>query len=141
MEEWPIILSHDKCIRDSNKEVALKFLGNSPNPTEFVINEVEKYLTKNSYTRDSNREVVLKLFVQFAKFTEFVIDEAKKYSMKNDEFHILYGISQDPDTNDYVLVQKNFTWIGKNEKIDCFIQERLLKINKCEDVIFEWITI
>ncbi|GBC03506.1 hypothetical protein RclHR1_05160005 [Rhizophagus clarus] len=223
----PLYYRHDKCIRDSNKEVALKFLGNSPNPTEFVINEVEKYLTKNSkflilygitqnpftndyilvfnwtsgnekiddfiqemrvninkgnndlvfewipysqfngiketsrnclmsvysaiwkdgplyknntgYTRDSNREVVLNFLCNSQNSTEFVIDEAKKYSMKNDEFHILYGISQDPDTNDYVLVQKNFTWIGKNEKIDCFIQERLLKINKCEDVIFEWI--
>jgi hypothetical protein len=43
----------------------------------------------------------------------------------------LYGISQNPDTNDYILV---FNWTSGNEKIDDFIQERL-----CEDIAFEWI--
>jgi hypothetical protein len=43
----------------------------------------------------------------------------------------LYGISQNPDTNNYILV---FNWTSGNEKIDDFIQERL-----CEDIAFEWI--
>jgi hypothetical protein len=43
----------------------------------------------------------------------------------------LYGISQNPDTNNYILV---FNWTSGNEKIDAFIQERL-----CEDIAFEWI--
>jgi hypothetical protein len=48
----------------------------------------------------------------------------------------LYGISQNPDTNDYILV---FNWTSGNEKIDDFIQERRLKANKYNDMIFEWI--
>jgi hypothetical protein len=48
----------------------------------------------------------------------------------------LYGISQNPDTNDYILVQKYPTWISGNEKIDDFIQERQLII---EDHVFGWI--
>jgi hypothetical protein len=48
----------------------------------------------------------------------------------------LYGISQNPDTNDYILV---FNWTSGNEKIDDFIQERQLKADKYSDIIFEWI--
>jgi len=34
----------------------------------------------------------------------------------------------------------NFTnWTSENEKIDNFIQEMQLKINKYNDIIFEWI--
>jgi hypothetical protein len=70
------------------------------------------------------------------------IFQAKKYSTDN-EFFTLYGISQNPDTNDYILVQNNtinlINWISGNEKIDELIQEKQLKINK-NDVIFEWIS-
>src|SRR5438046_313545 len=31
-------------------------------------------------------------------------------------------------------------WISRNEKIDELINEMQLKINKCSDIIFEWIT-
>ena len=55
----------------------------------------------------------------------------------------MYGISQNPDTNDYILVQNNYinltNWISGNEKIDDFIQERQLKIKDYEDIVFEWI--
>src|SRR6266496_1978859 len=51
----------------------------------------------------------------------------------------IYGISQNPDTNDYILVQKNFTWPSGNEKINYFIQEMQLNINSNEDIVFEWI--
>jgi hypothetical protein len=50
----------------------------------------------------------------------------------------IYGISQNPDTNEYILVQNNFikytNWISGNEIIDDFIQEMLIN-----DIIFEWI--
>jgi hypothetical protein len=46
----------------------------------------------------------------------------------------IYGISQNPDTNDFILVQKNFIWLSGNEKIDDFIQEMLSN----NDMI-EWI--
>ena len=50
----------------------------------------------------------------------------------------MYGISQNPDTGDYILV---FNWISGNKKIDSFIiQERQLKINSnYNDIILEWI--
>jgi hypothetical protein len=48
----------------------------------------------------------------------------------------LYGISQNPDTGDYILV---FNWTSGNEKIDVFIQEKQLKICYSDDVILEWI--
>jgi hypothetical protein len=37
------------------------------------------------------------------------------------------------------LVQKYFTKISGNEKIDEFIQEKQLKIKDHNDVVFEWI--
>jgi hypothetical protein len=54
----------------------------------------------------------------------------------------LYGISQNPNTNDFILVlnyNKNLVkWISKNNKIDDFIQEIQLE-NKYSDNVFEWI--
>jgi hypothetical protein len=56
---------------------------------------------------------------------------------------VLYGISQNPDTNDYVLVQNNhinlINWISGNEKIDNFIQEKQLEVIDYDNIIFEWI--
>jgi hypothetical protein len=81
-------------------------------------------------------------------------------------YDILYGIAQNPDTKDYVMVLKNqyckgcgekYTAIrkkwckpchiknanaissSKNEKIDDLVQEMQLKINCDTDKIFEWI--
>jgi hypothetical protein len=58
----------------------------------------------------------------------------------------LYGISQNPDTGDYIFVQNssiNLTnWISGNEKIDDFIQDMQLKIINnydCNIESFEWI--
>ncbi|GBC10391.1 hypothetical protein RclHR1_00960008 [Rhizophagus clarus] len=56
----------------------------------------------------------------------------------------IYGISQNPNTNDYILVYSNSInlvgWTSGNEKIDNFIQEMQLKMNKYEDNVFEWIS-
>ncbi|CAB5385288.1 unnamed protein product [Rhizophagus irregularis] len=219
-----------KDIRDSNKEVALKYLHDLQNPVDSLINETKKYLTKNNkflvlygisqnpdtsdyilvqnyfilsgnekiddfiqekqlnnnsyndvviewipynqfneikekskngsitvysaiwkngpvhynyhnkyyYTRDSNKEVALKCLHNLQNPVDSLINEAKKYSTKNDKFLVLYGISQNPNTSDYILVQNYFILSG-NEKIDDFIQERQLNINSSNDVIFEWI--
>ena len=54
-------------------------------------------------------------------------------------FLILYGISQNPVTSDYILVQ-NYLILSGNEKIDDFIQERQLNIGESNDVVFEWIS-
>ncbi|UZO17260.1 uncharacterized protein OCT59_008621 [Rhizophagus irregularis] len=150
--------------RDSNKEVALKCLHNLQNPVDFLIDEAKKYSIKNSkflifnmdecplhkkdewssyYTRDSNKEVALKCLHNLQNFVDSLINEAKKYSTKNYNFHILYGVSQNPYTSDYILVQNNsinlVNWMIGNKKIDDFIQERQLDINFYNDVVFEWI--
>jgi hypothetical protein len=47
----------------------------------------------------------------------------------------IYGISQNPDTNEYILIQNNFiNWTSGNEIIDDLIQEML-----SNNTIFEWI--
>src|SRR5438034_737980 len=75
----------------------------------------------------------------------------------------IYGISQNPDTKDYIIIlyneyseeyfkecyvkysesdehKKIFTnWISGNEKIDDLIREMQLKINVYRDILFEWI--
>jgi hypothetical protein len=48
----------------------------------------------------------------------------------------IYGISQSPNTNNYILVQNNINWISGNEKIDDLIKEVQLKT---KDIVFEWI--
>ena len=78
----------------------------------------------------------------------------------------MYGISQNPDTKDYILVleyygnckkcgeihdwhrlchidylKRNFiNWTSGNENIDNFIQKKQLEINYYKDIIFEWIS-
>ncbi|POG60526.1 hypothetical protein GLOIN_2v1787757 [Rhizophagus irregularis DAOM 181602=DAOM 197198] len=131
--------------RDSNKEVALKCLHNLQNPAAIWKNGPlhKKYKWGPPfllsffayYTRDSNKEVALH---NLQNPVDFLIDEAKKYSTKNDKLLILYGISQNPDTNDYILVQ-NYLILSRDENIDNFIQERQLNINSYNDVVFEWI--
>jgi hypothetical protein len=50
-------------------------------------------------------------------------------------------MTQNPDTNDFILVLKNYTLTSGNEKIDNFIQKMQLKMNKSnKDTIFEWIS-
>ncbi|CAB4433203.1 unnamed protein product [Rhizophagus irregularis] len=223
----PLYYQSYRCyIRDSNQKVALKFLHNSQNSIESVINEVRKYSTKNdkflilygisqnsdtnSYilvqneivlewipynqfseikeegktdsitvysaiwrdgplyyqhdTRDSNKEVALNYLHNSQNSIESVINKAKKCSTKNEEFLALYGISQNPNTNDYILVfnSKSFKkycvicneiytdiqykwckpckfmgWKSENDEIfDLLIQ---LKINEPSDTRFEWI--
>ncbi|GBC09382.1 hypothetical protein RclHR1_08810001 [Rhizophagus clarus] len=100
-------------------------------------------LKNKEYTRDSNKEIVLILLHDSQNSIEFVIKEVKKYSPRNYMFLVLYGISQNPDTKDYILVQNNSInltdWKSGNEKIDDFIRERQLKTNIVCDVVFEWI--
>src|SRR5437868_6651444 len=87
----------------------------------------------------------------------------------NADFLEIYGISQDPDTKDYIMIlqdgycekcgktytdewhewckpcqindlKKKFAnWTSGDEKLDNFIQEMQLKINEWHDITFEWI--
>ncbi|CAB4433285.1 unnamed protein product [Rhizophagus irregularis] len=95
------------------------------------------------YIRNSNKNVFLKQLYNSHNLTQFVINEAKKYSTSSSSFLVIYGISQNPDTKDYILVQNkpiNYNnYITGNEKIDNAIQEIQLKILKYDDLIFEWV--
>src|SRR5947209_3433893 len=87
--------------------------------------------------------------------------QVESYSNKryNDTILKIYGISQNPDTNDYIMVLHEyhcekcdkkypnllpFKWCRScqtsgSEQIDDFIQEKQLKFNWNEDIGFEWI--
>jgi hypothetical protein len=62
--------------------------------------------------------------------------QVKKYSTNNMSLIVLYGISQNPDTNDYILV---FNWTSGSDKIDNFIQKRQLEVMNYNDIVFKWI--
>ncbi|GBC17457.2 kinase-like domain-containing protein [Rhizophagus irregularis DAOM 181602=DAOM 197198] len=97
--------------RDSNKKVALKCLHNTQESIDLLINEAKKHLTKykksqnslNNYTRDSNKDVALKCLHNSQESIDFLINKAGKYLTKYRESQVLYGISQNPDTEDYIL--------------------------------------
>src|SRR5579871_4613293 len=50
----------------------------------------------------------------------------------------IYGISQSPNTNDYIIIQDVYIASG-NGKIDSFIQQMRLQRSSHNDIIFEWI--
>src|SRR2546421_82805 len=49
----------------------------------------------------------------------------------------VYGISQNPDTKDYIIIQD--VYFSGNKKVDNLIQEMQLKIKNKGDIVFEWI--
>ncbi|RIA85504.1 hypothetical protein C1645_781718, partial [Glomus cerebriforme] len=58
---------------------------------------------KNQYIRDQNKEVVLK-YLNDSQDTKKFLDKVKEY-LQNDLYeNEIYGISQNPDTNDYIMV-------------------------------------
>ncbi|UZO16929.1 uncharacterized protein OCT59_008295 [Rhizophagus irregularis] len=161
--------SGNEKIDDFIKEMQLKMSTNKDSVFEWVpydqLNEIKEigkntsisiysaiwkdgplyYDDQNSidYTRDPNKEVSLKYLQNTQNSVESLIKEAKKYLTKNGAFMLLYGISQNPNTNDYILIKNNYlnlaNWISGNEKIDDFVQEMQLKLDSYEDIVFEWI--
>ncbi|CAB4426149.1 unnamed protein product [Rhizophagus irregularis] len=124
-------------------------------------------LSKKKWARVQAKGVTLKLCDSKNTINNFL---NKIIVYKSDENFEIYGISQNPDTRDYVLVSQdgyceecdekyteiqnkwckscqiknlkvNFgDWTSGNEKIDNFIQEMQLKVNHSCDIIFEWIS-
>ncbi|UZO14390.1 uncharacterized protein OCT59_005849 [Rhizophagus irregularis] len=124
---------------------------------------------KCKHKRKPNKEVTLKCLNNSQNVISDLLNEAKTYSIK-DSFGLnntlkIYGISQNPDTKDYIIVLDSFcencgeiytntyyrwckpchliqnfaNWTSGNEKIDEFIQEMQLKIESVRDIIVEWI--
>ncbi|UZO21113.1 uncharacterized protein OCT59_013514 [Rhizophagus irregularis] len=117
---------------------------------------------KRKFSRNKYKKVAL-------KYLQDMIDKDKimKYIDNNTKDNKIYGISQNSDTKDYIMVFENkyciecnkqyvdiedewckscrineiekFTNWTENEKIDNLIRELRLKINRSSDIIFEWI--
>ncbi|EXX68725.1 Mkk2p [Rhizophagus irregularis DAOM 197198w] len=126
-------------------------------------------IKEGKHERRTNTEVTLKFLNNSQYVISDLLNEAKAYSIKVDEYNIpkIYGISQNPDTNDYIIVLDNSfckecseiyiiykwckpcqinnlelnlaNWTSGNKKIDEFIQEMQLKIEGSYNIIVEWI--
>ncbi|CAB4427295.1 unnamed protein product [Rhizophagus irregularis] len=80
------------------------------------------------YTRNQDKNVVLKCLYNSQNITSEFLNEAKLYSIENHENYYgnkilkIYGISQNPDTKEYIIVLDyaiggNFNyWMNKNYK-------------------------
>ncbi|GBC42539.2 kinase-like domain-containing protein [Rhizophagus irregularis DAOM 181602=DAOM 197198] len=122
--------------RDPSKEVSLKYLQNTQNSVESLIKEAKKYLTKNGafmLLNDPNKVIALKCLHNSQNITNKFLNEAKEYSMtKGSNITNIYGISQNPDTEDYILVlgyakDGNFNnWM--NENYEYFIWQNKVSV-------------
>ncbi|CAB4417931.1 unnamed protein product [Rhizophagus irregularis] len=107
---------------------------------------------KREWTRDPNIRVTLKCFNDSQNIIDELLNEAKGYNT-------CYGISQDPNTNEYIIIlrnriyrdelcrtyhinylKNNFTkWTSGNEQIDILIQKLQLTVDNDDRNICEWI--
>ncbi|GBB83226.1 hypothetical protein RclHR1_00100030 [Rhizophagus clarus] len=112
------------------------------------------YYSKNKYIRNKNKNkrVNLKDIYKPQDITNEFLHEVKNYSDCK-----MYGISQNPDTKDYIIIfedtycekcNKKYTDINikscpchynGNDVIDKLIGEMQLKINSHDDIVFEWV--
>ncbi|GBB88754.1 hypothetical protein RclHR1_15340002 [Rhizophagus clarus] len=145
----------------------IKKIGNNSSATLYSAIWVDGQL---KYNHSNYKKVTLKCFYNSQNITSEFLNEVNSYSIKyNDNILVTYGISQNPNTNDYIIVledgycencgeiyadksnkwcepcqindlEQNFTnRASGNEKIDNFIKEMLMNIKRCEDLIVEWI--
>ncbi|GBB97026.1 hypothetical protein RclHR1_00290024 [Rhizophagus clarus] len=118
------------------------------------------------YIRNSNEIVALK-YLKNNKNEKFLKKALKEYSIRKFSDKVkVYGISQDPNTKDYIIVIENkycekcgeiytntlhewckpcqidyfIDWTSGNEIIDNFIQKMQLKIEGPLNIVFEWIS-
>ncbi|CAB4431945.1 unnamed protein product [Rhizophagus irregularis] len=127
-------------------------------------------MEKQEYNRTPNKKVVLKNLYGLQNDVSEFLNEIKKYTISNSNgIPDLYGISQNPNTKDYIIIvqdcycencrniytniherlcsscqinniKKNYLFKSSgNENIDNFIQEMQLKIKSYKDIIVEWI--
>ncbi|CAB5376958.1 unnamed protein product [Rhizophagus irregularis] len=126
---------------------------------------------EREWKRVPSKKVALKCLYNSNHVTNEFLNEARSYTINihNDDILKIYGISQNPETKDYIMILKdsycnycgkiytnskykvclcclinNFTnRSSENEKIDDFIQEmQLVKINKgisMSNIFFEWV--
>ncbi|CAB5321513.1 unnamed protein product [Rhizophagus irregularis] len=120
------------------------------------------------WIRNPNIKVALKCFNNSQDIIDELLSKAKKYNISYDildRLHELYGISQNPNTEEYIIVQDKYCekcgekytnecikwcrpchtnyfeneWTSENKTIDDIILEMQLKIDCYDDTIVEWI--
>ncbi|CAB5393118.1 unnamed protein product [Rhizophagus irregularis] len=111
---------------------------------------------KNIYIRNKikNKRVTFTKIYNLQDIANEVLNEAKNYSDCE-----IYGVSQDPSTNEYFIIFQNgycekcsrkyinvnmklcpICQYSGNEVIDKLIQDMQSKINSYDDIVFEWVT-
>ncbi|GES95323.1 kinase-like domain-containing protein [Rhizophagus clarus] len=135
--EGPLSYDSDyrKFVRESYETVILKHLYNLQDITEEFLNEVESYLTHDchgiSQNPDTKVYILILKYNYFEKYCEKCGNEYDKLKSKYIKWCKQCQINN---------LKNNFTnWTSGNEKIDDFIHKMQLKINKHDDIIFEWI--
>ncbi|GBB85842.1 hypothetical protein RclHR1_01230005 [Rhizophagus clarus] len=121
-------------LRDLNKSVTLKYLDNSQNITNELLNEiVVQYKDFQLYGISQNPDTKDYIIILYQyRYFKFFCDECD-----NKYINVEYKWCKSCQTN---YLKENFTsWTSKNEQIDKLIQEMQLRIKHCKDVIFEWI--
>uniref|UniRef100_U9TK16 Protein kinase domain-containing protein n=1 Tax=Rhizophagus irregularis (strain DAOM 181602 / DAOM 197198 / MUCL 43194) TaxID=747089 RepID=U9TK16_RHIID len=119
-----------------------------------IIKELENYslaIWEKDNTNDqksvgkSREKVYLKYLYNSQEITADFSNEVESYL----ENKVIFGISQNPDTEVYLLVFnveyfdrycEKCDWTSGNEKVDNFIQKMQLKVNVYQGGIFEWIS-
>ncbi|GES81589.1 kinase-like domain-containing protein [Rhizophagus clarus] len=128
---------------------------------------------KRKLERNPNIKIALKYLNNSQSNMSEFLNEAKAYSIiRRNENNVakIYGISKNPNSNDYVMVfqdgcccencgeiytdishkwckpcqlnrlNESFAnWTSENEKVDSFIQEMQLKIERYDDITIKWI--
>ncbi|CAB5369247.1 unnamed protein product [Rhizophagus irregularis] len=119
-------------------------------------------IRKKKYIRGSDKELALKYLHNLQNIEEFLNKVKQSLIIKN---NMIYGISQDPNTKDYLMafqdvycekcnekytniscrwcktcqIKDLFKRTSGNKKIDNFIRKMRMEINDPLDFIFEWI--
>uniref|UniRef100_U9UNR2 Uncharacterized protein n=1 Tax=Rhizophagus irregularis (strain DAOM 181602 / DAOM 197198 / MUCL 43194) TaxID=747089 RepID=U9UNR2_RHIID len=94
------------------------------------------YNGENKYVRNlnQNKSITLKNLCDPQNNIDEILNEIKNYSDCE-----IYGISQDSDTKDYIMVlEDGYFHANENEKIDYLIQKMQLK-SDYDGIVFEWI--
>ncbi|GBC38204.2 kinase-like domain-containing protein [Rhizophagus irregularis DAOM 181602=DAOM 197198] len=63
-----------------------------------------RYYNETEYKRTPNEQVALKCLHNSQNITNEFLNEVKKYSINSDHILHIYGISQNPDTKDYIMI-------------------------------------
>ncbi|GES87491.1 kinase-like domain-containing protein [Rhizophagus clarus] len=101
---------------------------------EFRANWIDGYIdnwdinNKNWKRKDQNTSVIMKNLKNFSNIIKFI---------ENVKYYKVYGITQNPETKNYIMNLNN--WTSGNKVIDKFIQSIQLSTHKNTTNVLEWI--